>query len=151
MSGAQQAIVWGGAACGIFDGLAATTHLALKGIKPVRVWQGVASGLLGDPAFRQGWVSGSFGLLLHFVIAVLAAAVFAVACGQIPLLARAYWISGPAYGVLVFLVMNLIVVPLSARHKRASSTPDKIIQLIIHVVFVGLPIAIAAKRFLFLD
>jgi hypothetical protein len=151
MSGALEAIVWGGGACSILDALAASTHLGLKGIKPVRVWQGVASGLLGEPAFRQGWASGSLGLLLHFVIAFAASAVFVVACGPIPLLSRAYWISGPLYGVLVFLVMNLIVVPLSARPKRPASTPDMIVQLVIHVLFVGLPIAIAANRFPFLD
>jgi hypothetical protein len=50
-----------------------------------------------------------------------------------------------------FLVMNLIVVPLSARPKRPASTRDRIIQLMIYVVFVGLPIAIAANRFLFFD
>jgi hypothetical protein len=48
-------------------------------------------------------------------------------------------------------VMNLIVVPLSARPKRPASTSDMIIQLVIHVFFVGLSIAIVAKRFLFLD
>jgi len=151
MSGALEAIVWGGATCGILDGLAATTHLGLKRIEPVRVWQGVASGLLGEPAFRRGWASGGLGLFLHFVIAFTAAAVFVVACGQIPVLARSYWISGPLYGGLVFLVMNLIVVPLSARPKRPASTADRIVQLMIHVVFVGLPIAIAAKQFLFSD
>ena len=151
MSGTLQAITWGGATCGILDGLATSTHFGLKGIKPLRVWQGVASGLLGEPAFRQSWVSGSLGLFLHFVIAFSAAAVFVVACGLIPVLARGYWISGPLYGVLVFLAMNLIVVPLSARPKRPASTPDMIIQLMTHVFFVGLPIAIAANRFLFLD
>jgi hypothetical protein len=151
MSGAMQAILWGGTACAVLDAAAASLQFGLKGIKPLRVWQGVASGLLGEHAFRRGWVSGGFGLLLHFAIAFTFAAAFVEACERIPVLASDYWISGPVYGVLVFLVMNLIVVPLSARPKRPRSTQDMIVQLIIHVLFVGLPMAIAANRFAILE
>jgi hypothetical protein len=147
MTGALLAIGWGGAACGILDAIAASVQFGLKGIKPLQVWQGVASGVLGERAFRNGWVSGGFGLFLHFAIAFSAATVFVEAGNPLPFLARDYWISGPAYGVLVFLVMNLIVVPLSARPKRPASPQIIIIQLIIHILFVGMPIALAANRF----
>jgi hypothetical protein len=143
-----QAILWGGLACAIFDGLAASTQFALLGIPLLRVWQGVASGLLGERAFAQGWLSGSLGLLLHFVIAFLWAAAFAELCRVLPLIARIYWLSGPLYGGIVFLVMNLLVVPLSARPKRSASPPTMAVQLIIHILFVGLPIALAANRFI---
>ncbi len=149
MSGVLKAIVWGGAACAILDGIATSVQFGLKGIQPLRIWQGVASGLLGERAFRQGWASGSFGLLLHCVIAFSAATVFVEAYTQIPLLARAYWIWGTAYGVLVFVVMNFVVAPLSAKAKRPASLQVMVAQLIIHVCFVGLPIAIAANRFTF--
>jgi hypothetical protein len=147
MAGAFRAIVWGAVACAVLDGIAACLQFGRKGIKPLRVWQGVASGLLGERAFREGWMSGAFGLLLHFVIAVSVATVFVEACLQFPFLARAYWISGPLYGVIVFLVMNLAVVPLSRRPERPTSSQVILVQLIIHVLFVGLPIAMAANRF----
>jgi hypothetical protein len=147
MTAAFQAILWAGSACAILDGLAASIQFGLIGIKPIRVWQGVASGLLGERAFRAGWLSGSMGLLLHVVIAFTAAAVFVEASRQIPFLARDYWISGPLYGVAVFLVMNLIVVPFSARPKRPTSSQAVLVQLIIHILFVGLPIALATNRF----
>jgi hypothetical protein len=151
MTGALQAILWGGSACAILDGVAATTQFGLIGIKPLRVWQGVASGLSGERAFRQGWASGGLGLLLHFVIAFVVATVFVEACLLVPFLARAYWIAGPLYGVAVFLVMNLVVVPLSARPKRPASSQIITVQLIVHVFFVGLPIALATNRFAFLN
>jgi hypothetical protein len=147
MSAALKAIAWGGAACGILDSLAASVQFGLKGIKPLKVWQGVASGLLGERAFRDGWASGGLGLFLHFAIALGAATVFVESCHAFPFLARAYWIWGPLYGLLVFLVMNLIMVPLSARPKRPASPQIVVTQLIIHVLFVGLPIAMAANRF----
>jgi hypothetical protein len=151
MSLAWKAIAWGGAACGILDGLAASVQFGLKGIKPLKVWQGVASGLLGEQAFRDGWASGGLGLLLHFTIAFAAASVFVETCHAFPFLARGYWVYGPLYGVLVFLVMNLIVVPLSARPKRPASPQVIITQLIIHIFFVGLPIAMATDRFRLLE
>jgi len=147
MFAAWKAIAWGGAACGILDALAASVQFRLKGIKPLKVWQGVACGLLGEQAFRDGWASGGLGLLLHFAIAFGAATVFVETCHAVPFLARAYWVCGPLYGVLVFLVMNLIVVPLSARPKRPASPQIVMTQLIIHILFVGLPIAMAANRF----
>lgn len=149
MSGPLIAIVWGGAACAILDGAAASVQFALQGMKPLRIWQGVASGLMGEPAFGKGWASGSLGLLLHGLIAFTATAVFVEAYPQLPFLAQAWWISGPLYGVLVFLVMNLIVVPLSARPKRPASSQVIVVQLIVHVLFVGLPIAMAANRFIY--
>jgi hypothetical protein len=149
MSGTLQAIVWGGTTCAILDGLAATVQFRLLGIQPLRVWQGIASGLLGERAFRQGWVSGGLGLLLHFAIAMVVAIIFVETCLQAPVLARAYWIAGPLYGVAVFLVMNLLVVPLSARPKRPASSQVVAVQLIIHILFVGLPIALATNQFAF--
>jgi hypothetical protein len=140
-----QGIVWGGVAGAVLDGVAASVQLG----QPLHVWQGVASGLLGERAFRKGWVSGGFGLLLHFVIAFSVATSFVEACLELPFLARAYWISGPLYGVIVFLLMNLAVVPLSARPKRSASSQVIFVQLIVHVLFVGLPIAMAANRFNF--
>jgi hypothetical protein len=151
MTGALQAIAWGGTACAILDGVAATVQFRLIGTQPLRVWQGVASGLLGERAFRQGWASGGLGLLLHFAIAFVVATVFVGACLLVPLLAQIYWIAGPLYGVAVFLAMNLIVVPLSARPKRPASSRAIAVQLVIHILFVGLPIALATNRFAFLS
>jgi hypothetical protein len=151
MTGALQAIVWGGVACAILDGVAATIQFGLMGIQPLRVWQGIASGLLGERAFRQGWSSGALGLLLHLAIAIVVATVFVEACLHVPFVARAYWIAGPLYGVAVFLVMNLIVMPLSARPKRPASSQVMPVQFIIHILFVGLPIALAANRFAFVN
>jgi hypothetical protein len=148
MSGTLWAILCGGGACAVLDGTAATVQFGLKGIKPLRVWQGVASGALGESAFSKGWVSGGLGLLVHCIVALTVATVFVEAAFRAPILARNYWFTGPAYGVLVFLAMNLIVVPLSARPKRPRSWPDIIAQIMIHIVFVGLPIAMAASRFM---
>src|SRR3984957_14925566 len=107
-----KAIMWGGAACGILDGVAASVQFALRGIEPLRVWQGVASSLIGERAFGMGWLSGRVGLILHFLIAAVVTTVFTGGSPEVPAIRQFYSISGPLYGVIVFLVTNLIAPPL---------------------------------------
>ena len=103
-------------------------------MKPLRVWQGVANGALGVAAFRRGWVSAGFGLILRFIIAFTAAAIFVAASDQIPFLVRSCLVSGPVYGIIVYLVMNTIVVPLSSKPKMPKPAADVLIQLTIHIL-----------------
>jgi hypothetical protein len=81
------------------------------------------------------------------MIAFAAAAMFVAGSRQIPAIARIYWLSGPLYGVAVFIFMNLIVVPLSARPKRPASANVMLVQLLIHILFVGFPIALSTNLF----
>ena len=54
-SGALPAIFWGGLACGILDITQAFVAWGLRGAKPIRILQSVASGLLGAKAYVGGW------------------------------------------------------------------------------------------------
>jgi hypothetical protein len=147
MSDTVMAILWGGTSCAILDGAASMAAFRLKGVKPAQLWQGVASGLLGPESFRRGNPSVALGILFHCSIAFVAAAVFTEASHCFPFLAIHYLISGACFGVMVFLVMNLIVIPLSAMAKRYVTLPAVVTQVIIHIVCVGLPISIAASRY----
>ncbi len=140
------AILWGGTSCAILDGAASMAAFGLKDVKPAQLWQGVASGLLGPESFRRGNPSVALGILFHCSIAFVAAAVFTEASHSFPFLAIHYLISGACFGVIV-LVMNRIVIPLSAMAKRYVTLPAVVTQVIIHVVCVGLPISIAASRY----
>ena len=148
MTNLARAILWGGLLCGTLDAIAATVSFFFQGISPVRLWQGVASGLLGAKSFQYGWKSSSLGLLLHYCIALSAATVFCMLAQSLPQVLLHFALAGIVYGLLVFLVMNLIVVPLSARPKRPYTLVGVVSQLIIHVLFVGLPIAVTAHGFL---
>jgi hypothetical protein len=140
-------ILLGGISCAILDGAASTIQFALRGVNPARVWQGVASGLLGPDSFRHGTGSAVLGLLCHFLIAMVAAIVFALAIRYLPSLVRHYLLSGALYGVIVFLFMNLVVIPLSAMPKRPLTLSGVMTQVLIHIFCVGLPISLAASRF----
>jgi hypothetical protein len=148
MTDVARAIVWGGSLCGVLDAVAATTAFRLQGVPWIRLWQSVASGLLGESAFRQGAKSAAFGLLLHFFIAFAAAGTFCLTALHVAILLRYPLTFGALYGIAVFVVMNLIVRPLSRQTKRPVTRTGVSIQLIIHMVIVGPSISLSAAHFL---
>jgi uncharacterized membrane protein YagU involved in acid resistance len=143
-----RAILAGGLAAGVLDIVAACALAGSRGTPPLRVLQHIASGLLGPAAFQGGTATAALGLLLHFVIATGAAAVFVVAARSWPALTRRVVLVGAAYGVVVWAVMNQVVVPLSRVVRRAQPQPlsGMLTMIAIHMVCVGIPIALAAAR-----
>jgi hypothetical protein len=85
------------------------------------------------------------GILLHFFIAFAVVATYHVAARRLPGLALRPWIYGPLYGLLVYAVMNLIVIPLSAIGAGPRSTSGLVNGLLIHALGVGLPAAVSAR------
>jgi hypothetical protein len=139
-------ILWGGAIAGTLDILAAFALSASRGGRPVRVLQGIASGLLGPSAMQGGASTAVLGLFLHFLIAFTAAAVYFAASRGIPVLVRRAAVCGLAYGVVVYLFMNLVVLPASRVTRGTPAVSVVIWLLIIHMLCVGLPIALAVRR-----
>lgn len=107
-----------------------------------RIWQTVASGWLGKASFRGGAVTATLGLVTHVLIALAMAAAYAQASAHIPaLLERPIW-CGAAYGLLLYLVMYRLVLPL--RWPTAFPSWDglrSVADIAIHIV-VGLAISL---------
>ena len=141
------AVAWGGFACGVLDITAALLVYGYFGAKPLRLLQGIAGGLLGPRTYSGGIATALLGLLCHFVIAFSAAAVYVGASRIMPFLVRHAVFSGALYGVAVYFFMNRVVVPLSAAAKFPYSFKMMVIGVVIHIFCVGLPIALAARRF----
>lgn len=139
-------IVVGGALAGVLDILAAFALSGAYGNPPQAVLKGIASGLLGPAAFRGGAGIAALGLALHFVIAFGAAAVYYVASRWWPFLVHRPAVAGAIYGVAVYVAMNAVVLPLSRVASRPR--PWSIIAWLvaIHIVCVGLPIALVVAR-----
>jgi hypothetical protein len=112
----------------------------------VRVFQYIASGLLGRAAFEGGLPIAALGLALHFVIALGASAVFFGVSRFLPVLTRLPFVFGPIYGVIVYFVMREIVSPLSLINRAAPTIKGTVIMIVIHILCVGLPIALITRR-----
>jgi hypothetical protein len=144
-----ETIIPGGIVVGILDMLFAFTYYGwYLGAKPLRIFQSVAGGVLGRPVAIDGGVrTFALGLALHFVVATCITTVFYFASLWLPVLLRYPWVSGPLYGIVAFLGMNYVVVPLSAiRRFPGPITRVFWVGMIGHMVLVGLPIALLARR-----
>lgn len=141
-------IIAAGCSVGILDGLAAVVNSVIRGGSPSRVFQYIASGLLGQSAFEGGAATTLLGLLLHFVVAFGASIVFVLAGRLVPIISRIpFYASGPIYGVIVYFVMRDVILPMSLV-TRLNYNPSAVITgLIIHIFCVGLPIAFINSRF----
>jgi uncharacterized membrane protein YagU involved in acid resistance len=113
---------------------------------PVGVLQSVASGLLGKQAYQGGFGSAALGLALHFCIAYCMALAYVLAARRVAVLTARPVLMGLLYGVVLYLVMNFIVVPLSAIGWRTPTLRGALIALLPHVVLVGPAIAWAARK-----
>jgi hypothetical protein len=146
VSSPATAIAVGGGIAGLLDILGA--FAVYWPAPPAAILRSIAAGIMGSAAARTGGPGlAALGFGLHFLVALGAAAVFVAACRIVPGLARRPFVTGPLYGLLVFLMMNYVVIPLSAIGRYPgpwSATTSQVIA--VHLVGVGLPIALAARR-----
>ena len=113
-----------------------------------QILQGIASGLLGAQAFQGGNATAGLGLGLHYLIAFIWTVVFYVLASNIKVLTRRPQIIGPLYGTFVWLVMNLVVLPLSSVAHRPLRLQPSIIGAVILMIWIGLPMVAIIGRYL---
>jgi uncharacterized membrane protein YagU involved in acid resistance len=131
---------------GALDAVDGVVAFGTKGLNPIQVLQYIASGLLGSSSFNGGLGTAALGTLLHFFIAFVAAAVYVVASAWMPVLKSKAVLFGLLFGAAVYFFMNYLVLPLSAVAHSPFSLGLFLNGVIGHAVFVGLPIALYARR-----
>ena len=142
---AVRAIAVTGLIVGTMDIISAIIIALWRGGTVTRLLQFIASGVLGPQAFQGGTATAVLGLALHFFIAFSLVIVF-YAAGRSLVFVREHAVaSGIIYGLVVYAVMNLVVLPLSAAKPRHSITGD-LIQLGIHMFVIGLPTSLLLRR-----
>jgi hypothetical protein len=143
--GALKAALAGGLAGGAIDIIYAIVANGAKGVGATRVLQSVASGLLGGQAFSGGAATAMLGLALHMLIVVALAALFIAAARAVPLLRHHLLVAGLIYGGAIYFAMRWLVVPLSRFPGDLRVIHP--LEIAVHMVGVGLVIALAARRF----
>jgi hypothetical protein len=149
---ASSRLVRAGLLTGITDGLFATVlTVVFYRSTATRLWQGVASTLLGPAAFDGGTSTALLGVLMHFGVAFGWSAVFLL------LVTRSRWIhsllaspygtikAASLYGPFIWMVMSLAVIPLLV-HRPPAINFHWWVQLIGHIPFVGLPIVASLRE-----
>lgn len=142
-------IVIAGLVAGALDITYAFIIWGLRGVTPLRIGQSIASGLLGrEAAVGGGTATGLFGLLLHFTMATIIAAIYYGAARNIRLLVDRAVPFGIVYGLVTYGVMNYVVLPLSAIGSVGDSGPAyiRITGVLVHMFLIGLPIALISRK-----
>src|SRR4051794_17786784 len=133
--------------CGTLDIGFAMILTALRGRQITDMLRFVASGPFPQ-ATDWGAGGAALGLLVHFALMTVMVGLFVLAARRIPALTDDPLLAGLAFGLITYVAMNLIVVPL----RFPAAWPPKALsiatQLFAHIVLVGWPTAFIARRYL---
>jgi hypothetical protein len=131
---------------GVIDGLfSSVLSVAFYNSTVQRLFQGVASTLLGAEAFGGGNLTFMIGVLMHFGVAFGWSVVFLLIVKRARricnLLNSPYGVVKVAslYGPFIWLVMSLAVIPILLQRPPVINI-RWLIQLIGHIPFVGIPV-----------
>ncbi|MCF0062336.1 DUF1440 domain-containing protein [Dyadobacter chenwenxiniae] len=136
-------VLWAAFVAGSLDIMAAFVVYAiiLDQTTPVRMLLSIASGVFGKAAFEGGNMMAVYGLLFHFLIALAFALFYFLIYQYIAFPARHKLVSGIIYGIFIWLVMNMVVMPIAFSGMPASSWDAALLGTVIVISAVGLPIA----------
>ncbi|HKU13628.1 MAG TPA: hypothetical protein VJQ52_04480 [Steroidobacteraceae bacterium] len=144
---AAKAILVGGLIAATLDITYAISYSAWRGMAPQSLLQFVASGLLGPASFEGGQATAALGMLLHYVMMLIIAAIFFWISRRLTFLVEKPLIWGPIFGFVVYWVMNLVVMQLSATPNKWRFIPLSFATgIVVHMFCIGLPIAWAASK-----
>jgi uncharacterized membrane protein YagU involved in acid resistance len=145
---ARGAILLGGLVAALLDLAAVFAFWAARDVSPVTILQSIASARLGGGAFDGGIGAALIGLALHFGVSFVFAAAWVIVASRSAAARSRPVVLGLAYGVIAYLVMTFVVVPLSLA--EFGSWPPPLLNLAasigIHLLLFGLPIALIASR-----
>lgn len=117
---------------------------AFRHITPAMVFRYIASGLTGPWAFHGGAASILLGVGIHYTIAIVWTAVFYLAARRMTVLVRRRVVSGLAYGAVVYVVMNCVMLPLTRvpRAPAAMTLASRVSGVLALLVCFGLTVAL---------
>jgi len=141
---ALKTILWLGFLVGTLDGLAAL--LLNYNAGPAPIFKFIASGVFGEEAFKGGIEMVVAGLVFHYLIAYLFSTAFYLLYPFSFSVLKNKYIVANVYGGLTWLVMNMIVVPLSKIGPHSFNALAAIIAVLTLIICVGLPVALIADK-----
>jgi hypothetical protein len=140
-------VLAGGLVAGTLDIAYACLFWAIKSAVPAeRILQSVAAGLLGPASFQGGGRTAALGFALHYLMALSMSVVYYLAARHWPLLWKRPLPCGAAYGLLLYVIMNYVVVPLSAAGPGSKDPLWIALSVVVHALLIGVPIALFTGR-----
>lgn len=144
-----RAVVAAAVLAGSLDLLFAFSFWGAHGVGPVRILQSIAAGWLGRAdAVAGGMATAMLGAASHYGIVLVMAWCYYRLARAWPVLVRRPWLCGALYGIVLFVAMTWVVVPLSAAGDGHLPRWQSSFALHIagHMLLVGIPCALGARR-----
>jgi uncharacterized membrane protein SirB2 len=137
------AILAGGFMAATFDFFAA---MLIYGGTASGVAHAIARGWFGAAVKTMPPIVDVIGIASHYMILLIAASIFVLASLRFPVLRTRAWITGPLFGVCIYIVMHFVIVPLSAVHAINNPKGIQFVEEFAgHMFVIGLPIALWAR------
>jgi hypothetical protein len=132
---------------GTLDILFAVVLTLLRGKDPATMLRFVASGPFPD-ATEWGAGGAVLGLAVHFTLMAIMVGTFVVVASQRPALLERPILAILGFGLITYVAMNLIVVPLRFPAAFPPKLPAIATQLFAHLVLVAVPTVLITSKFL---
>jgi uncharacterized membrane protein YagU involved in acid resistance len=114
---------------------------------PENVLKYIASGVFGTSAFTGGNTMLLWGVLFHYIIAFIFTLFFFYLFRRIKFMQSNTILTGILYGIFIWLIMNMIIVPISHAPTGSFDLLKSIKAALILIIMIGLPLSIIAKRY----
>ena len=138
-------LIFTGLLAGLLDAIAAVLLFLSRGNKdPRMLFRYIASAVYGKEAFAKRNSMVLMGILFHFLIAMCWVAIYFFLHAHIHWLGEHPLAAAIDYGILVWAIMNLVVVPNSKAAPRPFSLTFALINVVILILAIGLPAAYMA-------
>jgi hypothetical protein len=129
---------------GFLDAFAA---IVIYDVNPGAMFKFIASGAFGKSAFSAGPEMIWLGVMFHWLIALSWTMFYFIAAPVLKLHKLSPFVTVPVYGVVIWLVMNLVVL----RFSRIGPGPLEISAALtgaaILIVAIALPVVFSANRY----
>lgn len=141
-------ILTAGLVAGTLDILCAFTHFYINtGKNPLIILKYIASGVFGPTARSGGTGAMIWGLVFHYMIAFGATLFFFWIYPRLKFISANRWVTAIVYGLFIWAVTNLVIVPLSLIHKFPSNFTQSVIAAMILIVAIGLPLSFIIGKY----
>ena len=142
-------VVWIGLVAGTLDIAENIIFNHFRGVTMKMIFQYIASGLIGMKSFSLGGESVALGVAIHYTIAMTWTVVFYFLSRKLLILTRQAAISGIVYGAVVYVIMNFIVLPLTAvpHAPRAMTLASRVSGVLALLFCIGLTISLLTRKY----
>ena len=142
-------ILLAAAVVAVIDGADAVIYTIVRGSTAERVFQFIASVVLGKESYNMAPWSTLLGILMHCGIALTLTTIYFALAGPIEKLTRSWFLSGFFYGLGTWIFINqflFVLVGIKSSYTALPPWPGLLNGVLAHIFLVGIPIAFFAAK-----